>query len=361
MKVKELSNSLIGTRASGAQTGASLKVRELSNALIDTRVVGAQTGISMKTHAVGEQIGAKMNRSSYKAIFTLVKRNFLLYSRDRAQVLFSILTMLIVIVLTVLFLGKSTYDSLEEILVGFGKTITEETTENMKSVLFLWNIAGILVVNSVTISLTMAGRIVIDQETNKQMSLRVTPLKQWQLAVSYILSSVVVSTVMCLITYGIALGINTLQGGDFPSLTTHGKVCGLILLNCILYSTFMQIIALCVKSAGAWTGFGTIVGTLIGFLGAIYLPMGMLTDSVRLFLKCLPVLHQSALLRDLLTNAPIQTLFKGLDPLVLEEYRKAMGIQINWGEHILPTIVSVAFLFICAMLSLIGALRIRSK
>jgi hypothetical protein len=47
LKVSELSNALIGTRAVGAQTGASLKVRELSNALIATRAVGAQTGADM--------------------------------------------------------------------------------------------------------------------------------------------------------------------------------------------------------------------------------------------------------------------------------------------------------------------------
>ncbi|MDR0949449.1 MAG: hypothetical protein LBM69_08055 [Lachnospiraceae bacterium] len=34
MKVSELSNALISTRAIGAQTGASLKVRKLLNALI---------------------------------------------------------------------------------------------------------------------------------------------------------------------------------------------------------------------------------------------------------------------------------------------------------------------------------------
>jgi hypothetical protein len=38
---------MIGTRAAYAQTGASLKVRELSNDLIDTRAVGTQTGINM--------------------------------------------------------------------------------------------------------------------------------------------------------------------------------------------------------------------------------------------------------------------------------------------------------------------------
>ncbi|MDR0964461.1 MAG: hypothetical protein LBM60_07590 [Clostridium sp.] len=47
MKVSELSNTLIDTRAVGAQTGASLKVRELSNDLINTRAVGTQTGINM--------------------------------------------------------------------------------------------------------------------------------------------------------------------------------------------------------------------------------------------------------------------------------------------------------------------------
>jgi pimeloyl-ACP methyl ester carboxylesterase len=40
--------------AAGAQTGASLKVSELSNILIGTRAVGAQTGVNLKQHELNE-------------------------------------------------------------------------------------------------------------------------------------------------------------------------------------------------------------------------------------------------------------------------------------------------------------------
>ncbi|MDR0948663.1 MAG: hypothetical protein LBM69_04005, partial [Lachnospiraceae bacterium] len=84
LKVRELSNSLFGTRAIGAQTGAGLKVRELSNSLISTRAVGAQTGACLKvrelsnsligTRAVGAQTGAKYAFFEH-TIFVLLSTN----------------------------------------------------------------------------------------------------------------------------------------------------------------------------------------------------------------------------------------------------------------------------------------------
>jgi DNA-binding response OmpR family regulator len=44
-----------GMRGVGTRMGAILKVRELSNALIDTRAVGAQTGISMRVLVVEDE------------------------------------------------------------------------------------------------------------------------------------------------------------------------------------------------------------------------------------------------------------------------------------------------------------------
>ena len=62
----------------------------------------------------------------------------------------------------------------------------------------------------------------------------------------------------------------------------------------------MLLVAQWVKSDRAWGAFSTLAGTLIGFVGGIYLPMGLLPQFVQTTLKTMPFIHESALLRDIL-------------------------------------------------------------
>lgn len=64
----------------------------------------------------------------------------------------------------------------------------------------------------------------------------------------------------------------------------------MILVNSFTYSAIMYLCAIFVNSEGAWSGLGTVIGTLVGFLGGIYLPVGNLSDGLADFLSCTPVM-----------------------------------------------------------------------
>lgn len=53
-------------------------------------------------------------------LFRLIKRNILVYSRDRSNIFFSLLSMLIIIGLMVVFLGKMNADGVVELLNQYG-------------------------------------------------------------------------------------------------------------------------------------------------------------------------------------------------------------------------------------------------
>ena len=55
-----------------------------------------------------------------KEIYVLVKRNILIFIRDRASVFFSVLSMLIVLMLMVVFLGNMNADNIVEVLEQYG-------------------------------------------------------------------------------------------------------------------------------------------------------------------------------------------------------------------------------------------------
>lgn len=72
----------------------------------------------------------------------------------------------------------------------------------------------------------------------------------------------------------------------------------------------------------------TIVGTLVGFVGAIYLPMSMLPHSVSSVLKGLPVLHGAAMMRTVCTKDAIAKTFEGLPQIASNMFREQMGVSV---------------------------------
>lgn len=96
-------------------------------------------------------------------LISFIKRNILLYFRDRISVFFSLLSTLIVLTLMIAFLGQGNIDSTIQVL---GTGLKYEAV-HASSLIIIWTIAGILVVNAVSISMTLVGTMVRDEESGK--------------------------------------------------------------------------------------------------------------------------------------------------------------------------------------------------
>lgn len=105
----------------------------------------------------------------------------------------------------------------------------------------------------------------------------------------------------------------------------------------------------------------TIVGTLVGFVGAIYLPMSMLPEGVSKVLKCLPVLHGAAMMRMVCTKDAIDQTFAGLPEIAGDTFREQMGVSVFMGETEIGLLDQILFLFICAIIAIIASAWITKR
>lgn len=259
----------------------------------------------------------------------LLKRNILLYLRDYAAVFFSLLSMLIVLALMVIFLGSMNSENVVDALAEFGGVRdTAVDKANADYLIQMWTLAGILVVNTVTVTLTVMGKMVEDQVSNKLVSFYVTPVKRLKIALGYIFSAWIVGTVMCLFT--LAVGEVYMVFLEHPLLPAGSllKLTGFIFLNAFVYSAISYLLALFVRSSSGWGGLETIVGTLVGFVGAIYLPVSMLPDGVMKVLKCLPVIHGAAMMREICIQDALRKTFDGLPDVAAEMFKEQMGVTV---------------------------------
>lgn len=284
---------------------------------------------------------------------SLVKRNCLVFLRDRSAVFFSLLSMLIVLILMGVFLGGMNVDSLTELLARYGGIRDAALDrENASHLVQYWTLAGILTVNAVTVTLTVIGVMVDDASENRLSSIYSAPVKRGLVSLSYITAAVLIGMLFCMLTLAASLVYICAGGGTMLSLNALGQAAGYTFLNVCIFAVIMYLAALFIKTSSAWSGVATIVGTLVGFLGAIYLPMGQLPQSVGNFLKYLPILHGTSLMRKACCADMISRTFEGLPGELSAGYQEFMGITVSIGDKEAGSSFQMLFLLGCGILAL---------
>ena len=299
---------------------------------------------------------------------SLVKRIILVYVRDRAAVFFSVLSMLIILMLVWLFLGNMNSENIVEVLSTYGGVRDAvKDKENADYLIVVWTLAGVLLSNCVTISMTVMGNMIYDEEKNKLACFYTAPVGRIKIALGYVLSAWMIGTFMCTLTLATAQGWLFCNGSETLSVAVILQLTGMIILNTFVYSSLSYLMALFVHSGSAWSGILTIVGTLVGFLGAVYLPVYMLPEGVASFLKGLPILHGVSMMRRVCVQAAVDTTFAGLPEEVTQKFCENMGVVIHmqdteitvWTQCIWLLVLSIVVLFAAALINRRRKLRDR--
>lgn len=269
-----------------------------------------------------------------REIYYLVKRNALFYIRDKAYIFFSILSTLIILGLMILFLGKANVDSLYEALraYGNGSSSSEEDYETARLLITLWSLAGILVVNSLTVPLSIYSSMIKDEWTGRLQAFYVSPVSRFRLSLGYILSAWLIGTIMCLLTLLLGEGYLLVTGLKALDILTLIKTAVFAALSAFTFSALGYLLALFVHTSSAWSGILTVIGTLAGFLGGIYFRPGDMPSAVRQGILCLPVIHSSALLRNVMMKDAMTQGFAGCAEGFQEIFEEQMGIRLVQGN-----------------------------
>ena len=290
--------------------------------------------------------------------FTAInKRNLGLYFRDYSAVFFSLLSMLIIIVLMVFFLGDINNSELLDALKLVPGRGGDSDVTAIKNFSFLWTCAGIMTVNASTVTHAFYSNMIKDRAGNRLNSLFVMPVKRPVFVLGYISSAWICGVIMCIITLFVTEVIGVFKGMDVLPVKTHLELILLIMLNTFVYSAIMFLLASIIKSQSAWSGIGIILGTLAGFLGGIYFPLGQMSDGMQKAVKFFPFIYGSSLFRKVLLDPMENTLFDGTPEAIRREVDKVMGMDLFLGNNRLPEsscvgiliAVGVIFIFFSTM------------
>jgi len=208
------------------------------------------------------------------AMISLIKRNLKLFFRDRISVFFSLLAVFIIIGLYVVFLGNMMVDNLKDLLA-----------ENARFIINSWVMAGILSVTSITTTMGAFGIMVEDRTKKISKDFSSAPIKRTQLTGGYIVSSFIIGVIMSIAALFVAEIYILANGGKLLELVPLLKLLAVMLLSVFASSSMVFFIVSFFRSLNAFGTASTIIGTLIGFLTGIYIPIGSLPSAVQTVIK----------------------------------------------------------------------------
>ena len=284
---------------------------------------------------------------------TITGRNLKIFFRDKGAVFFSLLSMIIVICLMVFFLGDMNIENITGILSQFPGRDMAADEKNAELLILSWTCAGILSINAVTVTQAVYSVMIKDAVTGKLNSIYTAPVSRAVITAGYIAASWIASVFVCAMTLFITEGYLVMKGMEAFSLITHIKLLGMIMLNSFVYAVFMYLLAFIAKTESAWSGMGTVIGTLVGFLGGIYIPIGALSGVIGTIMKCTPVIYGTAMFRSVMTKELIDTTFLDIPDEVVMEYRTVMGIDLEILEQGIGITEESLLLFACGIILLV--------
>jgi len=261
-------------------------------------------------------------------ITSLVKRNIKVFLRDRSSVFFSFLSVIILIGVYILFLGNNMRTWI---------SVAPEGTAWIGYLVDSNIMAGVLVVNSITITLGMFGNMIEDNQTGRIKGLTVTPINRFTIILGYLISAWITGIVLTVFMFVLVEVYIVVNGGVLLTLPSMVASLGLIVFNVITTSSIMFLIVSLIKSSNGFSILNTIVGTLIGFICGIYIPIAALGNFMGTVSKFIPFTYNAILMRQVFMKEAMDLVFGDQLPMYAESIRFMGATNVElFGWEITP-------------------------
>ena len=287
-------------------------------------------------------------------MLSLIFRNLKLYFRDRAGVFFSMLGPIIVFALYTVFLGNVTVNNLIS-------SFPHADINKINNYVNAWVFAGILAIVPVTTSLAAIQVFVVDRAYGRFKDFAVSPIKPAKIVIAYLGSTFIISLIMTSIMFVITELYLVWKGGSWLSSSDLFGAIAILILLCAVFSALSGLIVTFIKSVSALSSINTIVGTLAGFLAAIYVPIGSLPKAFANILNTLPFSQGASLVRHYIASEPLTKFANGKN-LITTKMNEITGMVLTVGDRTLNNQFIIFVLISLFFIFTIGAvLRISRK
>lgn len=283
-------------------------------------------------------------------MLALIKRNYLLYFRNRSGVLLSLLSAAISFILYLVFLKQGMHRDWAQL-------------PQANQLLDNWLISGTLALTGITTTLAGLNQLVWDRERQIQTDLLLTDAGPLQLQVSYLVSATIVGIVMQLLMFFGMWGYFNAADGLTISGSELLAVFGLIVVSAAFATLVNAVILKRVRAVDNLGKIATILGTAAGFLVGIYIPVGSLPSFAQTLVKLTPGCYVASLYRQALMSDTLNHVFNH-QMTAQAHFERLMGVRLNWSGLLTTsqTYQIMGYIFLgCLLAVLIAPYRQRRR
>ena len=224
----------------------------------------------------------------------LIRRNTKLYFKDKGMFFTSLITPLILLVLYSTFLSNIFEESFRDALEAAGAAVSGKLIGGCVGGQL---VSSLLAVSCVTVSFCSNLLMVQDKITGARRDLIIAPVKPGTLALSYYLSTLLSTLLICAVASLVCLGYLAYAGWYL----TAGDVAAL-LLDVALLVLFGTALSSCIyfflSTNGQASAVGTIVSAGYGFVCGAYMPVSQFSEGLQRAISFLPGTYGTSLLRN---------------------------------------------------------------
>lgn len=241
-------------------------------------------------------------------------RNLILFFKDKTTVILSFLAEFIILGLYLLFIRENLIHSFPML-------------KNADLLMDVWMISGILGITSVSTTIGAYGIMVEDKVNKIDRDFYISPIRIISVPGGYMTSAVIIGFFMSFILFLFSVIYMAIHYDVKLVTDSIFTIYGMLLLSAISNASLTLLLVSFLNSNHALSACCTIIGSLIGFLTGIYLPMGSLPESVQLLVKCFPPSHSVVLFRQMLMEPFVSENFGSLETESAQQFIEHMGMQ----------------------------------
>ena len=260
----------------------------------------------------------------------LIRRNTKLYFKDKGMFFTSLITPMILLVLYSTFLANVYEDSFRSALEAAGAAVSDKV---------LWGCVGgelvssLLAVSCVTVAFCSNLLMVQDKITGARRDLTITPLKSGTLALSYYLSTLLSTLLICFAALVVCLVYLANVGWFLTAKDVAALVLDVVLL--VLFGTALSsCVIFPLSTQGQASAVGTIISAGYGFICGAYMPISSFSAGLQRVISFLPGTYGTSLLRNhAMGGAFAEMKAQGFPAEVVEAIRDSVDCNLYFFEE----------------------------
>ena len=223
----------------------------------------------------------------------LIKRNTKLFFKDKGMFLTSLITPAILLVLYATFLGNVYRDSFVS-NIPEGIKVSEDLINGLVGGQL---ISSILAVSCVTVAFCSNFLMVQDKSNGAIRDITMSPVKPYVLSISYYISSLISTLLICFVAAAICLVYIAFIGWYMSVLDVVLLMLDIFIL--VMFGTALSsIINFFLSTQGQISAVGTIISSGYGFICGAYMPISQFSEGLQKVISFLPGTYGTALVRN---------------------------------------------------------------